>query len=147
MRFGAVVTGSELNAGLVKDEFDRYVGQKARDYGCTYVRKIIGPDEPVWIAAALRELVDLGCELIIFGAGHVGTALAEIAKLPAFQVTVVDNRPEFARSRRLPWADQVVAEARPGAFNPHPGSHRVPKIRDQVSLKRLDKPAAAITLV
>jgi len=35
MRFGAVVTGSELNAGLVKDEFDRYVGQNARDYGCT----------------------------------------------------------------------------------------------------------------
>ncbi|MFZ2041292.1 MAG: molybdopterin-binding protein [Desulfobacterales bacterium] len=71
MRFGAVVTGSELHAGLVTDEFDRYVGQKAQDYGCTYVRKIIVPDEPERIAAALRALVDLGCELIIFGAGHM----------------------------------------------------------------------------
>lgn len=58
----------------------------------------------------LEPLVPLP-ELIIFGAGHVGTALAEIAKLLAFQVTVVDNRPDFASARRLPWADRVMVEA------------------------------------
>ena len=69
MRFGGLVTGSELHAGLIQDEFDRYVGQKAQDYGCTFVRKIIVPDDPGRIAAALGELVDLGCELILTTGG------------------------------------------------------------------------------
>jgi xanthine dehydrogenase accessory factor len=48
--------------------------------------------------------------LIIFGAGHIGTALAQIGKMLDFTVVVVDNRPEFASRERLPWADTVIAE-------------------------------------
>jgi xanthine dehydrogenase accessory factor len=48
--------------------------------------------------------------LIIFGAGHIGTALAQIGKMLDFTVVVVDNRPEFANRERLPWADTVIAE-------------------------------------
>ncbi len=48
--------------------------------------------------------------LIIFGAGHIGTCLAQVGKMLDFSVTVVDNRPEFADASRLPWADTVMAE-------------------------------------
>ena len=49
-------------------------------------------------------------QLIIFGAGHIGSALSQIGKLLDFTVTVVDNRPEFASPERLPFAATVIAE-------------------------------------
>jgi len=48
-------------------------------------------------------------KLIIFGAGHIGSALAQLGKMLDFNVTVVDNRPEFASPGRIPWADAVIA--------------------------------------
>jgi xanthine dehydrogenase accessory factor len=49
-------------------------------------------------------------QLIIFGAGHIGSALSQIGKMLDFNVTVIDNRPDFANAKRLPWADTVLAE-------------------------------------
>jgi len=49
-------------------------------------------------------------ELIIFGAGHIGTALSKIGKMLGFTTTVVDNRPEFANKERLPLADRIIAD-------------------------------------
>jgi xanthine dehydrogenase accessory factor len=49
-------------------------------------------------------------QLIIFGAGHIGSALSQIGKMLDFNVTVVDNRSEFANRERLPWADVIIAE-------------------------------------
>ena len=48
-------------------------------------------------------------DLIIFGAGHIGSALSKIGALLGFATTVVDSREECANSERLPWADKVVA--------------------------------------
>jgi xanthine dehydrogenase accessory factor len=48
-------------------------------------------------------------QLIIFGAGHIGSALSQIGKMLDFNVTVIDNRPDFANAERLPWADSVIA--------------------------------------
>jgi xanthine dehydrogenase accessory factor len=45
--------------------------------------------------------------LLIFGAGHVGAALARLAASLGFRVTVIDERPEFARLERLPGAAAV----------------------------------------
>jgi xanthine dehydrogenase accessory factor len=42
--------------------------------------------------------------LYIFGAGHVGKALAEIARFAGFNVAVVDDREEYANIRRIPQA-------------------------------------------
>ena len=42
------------------------------------------------------------------GAGHVGHAVARMAKLLDFRVVVVDDRPEFANRERLPDADEIV---------------------------------------
>ena len=69
LRVGGVVTGSEISNGLVKDEFDKYVAQKAKDYGCEFEKKIIVPDEPQSIANAVTELKRLDCELILTTGG------------------------------------------------------------------------------
>jgi xanthine dehydrogenase accessory factor len=47
--------------------------------------------------------------LIIVGAGHVGKALAGLARGLGVSVTVVDDRPEYASRERFPEADRVVA--------------------------------------
>jgi xanthine dehydrogenase accessory factor len=46
--------------------------------------------------------------LIIAGAGHIGAALAHLASLLEFEVTVVDDRPSFANRERLPDIDNVL---------------------------------------
>jgi xanthine dehydrogenase accessory factor len=44
---------------------------------------------------------------IIFGAGHVGIATAQIAGVAGFRVTLVDDRPEFAEAAETA-ADEVI---------------------------------------
>jgi len=46
--------------------------------------------------------------LLIFGAGHVGAALAKLAPGLGFRVTVIDERPAYAKLDRLEGASQVV---------------------------------------
>jgi xanthine dehydrogenase accessory factor len=46
--------------------------------------------------------------LIILGAGHVGKALARVAKFSGFKTTVVDDREEFANKENIPEADEMV---------------------------------------
>lgn len=53
--------------------------------------------------------------LVVFGAGHVGKALAAAATLAGFTVTLVDDREEFANPALHPWADRVVCRPFEGA--------------------------------
>ena len=69
LKVGAVVTGSEVYSGLVDDGFDQYVGTKIKDFGSEIVQKIVAPDDAATIAQAIRNLKDLGCELIITTGG------------------------------------------------------------------------------
>jgi xanthine dehydrogenase accessory factor len=48
--------------------------------------------------------------LIIAGAGHIGQAVAHLGSLLDFEVTVIDDRPEFANPERLPDADKIIVE-------------------------------------
>lgn len=48
------------------------------------------------------EIVRPKVELLIFGAGHVGQAVALIGALVGYDVTIVDDREEFASRKRLP---------------------------------------------
>lgn len=48
------------------------------------------------------EVVRPKPELVVFGAGHVGQAVALIGALTGYHVTVVDDREEFASRTRLP---------------------------------------------
>jgi xanthine dehydrogenase accessory factor len=48
--------------------------------------------------------------LVIAGAGHVGQAVAHIGHLLDFEITVIDDRPEFANRDIVPEADHIIVE-------------------------------------
>ena len=54
--------------------------------------------EPVWPLP----------RLVIAGAGHVGAAVAHLGALLDFEVTVIDDRAEFADREHIPDADELV---------------------------------------
>jgi xanthine dehydrogenase accessory factor len=47
-------------------------------------------------------------QLIIAGAGHIGKALSHLGKMLDFDVTVIDDRSEFANRENLPDADTII---------------------------------------
>lgn len=49
-------------------------------------------------------------QLVIAGAGHIGRALAHLGNLLDFEVTVIDDRPEFANRENIPDADHIVVK-------------------------------------
>jgi xanthine dehydrogenase accessory factor len=59
-------------------------------------------------AGLYAELREPPPRLIIAGAGHIGRAVCGLGSWLGFEVTVVDDRPEFARRRRLPEADRII---------------------------------------
>ncbi len=75
----------------------------------TYELKDIGMQCGGGMSVFVEPLVPAP-QLLIFGAGHIGTCLTQIGKMLEFSVTVVDNRSEFANAERLPWADTIIAE-------------------------------------
>ncbi|GAB6061524.1 XdhC family protein [Deferrisoma palaeochoriense] len=54
--------------------------------------------------------------LVVLGAGHVGRAIAWVADLADFAVTVVDDRPEFADPARFPEGVRVECGPIPEVF-------------------------------
>ena len=46
--------------------------------------------------------------LVIAGAGHIGRAVSHLGRLLDFEVTVIDDRREFANRKNLPDADHIV---------------------------------------
>jgi xanthine dehydrogenase accessory factor len=55
--------------------------------------------------------------VILFGAGHVSTFVAPLAKMAGFRVVVVDDREEFANRERFPHADDIVMAPFSEAFH------------------------------
>jgi len=47
-------------------------------------------------------------KLIIAGAGHIGKALSHLGSRLDFEVTVIDDRPEFANSENIPDAATII---------------------------------------
>lgn len=59
----------------------------------------------------MRELVEAPAALttvLIFGAGHVGSALSRVLEPLPWRVVVVDHRPEWANPQRFPAGVEVV---------------------------------------
>jgi xanthine dehydrogenase accessory factor len=46
--------------------------------------------------------------LIIAGAGHIGKALSQIGSTLDFEVTIIDDRPEFANAENIPYANHII---------------------------------------
>lgn len=64
-----------------------------------------GEDQPV--VFFLEPVLPLP-RLIIAGAGHIGKALSHQGRLLGFEVTVIDDREEYANSSNLPDADNII---------------------------------------
>ncbi len=47
--------------------------------------------------------------LVIIGAGHVGAAVAQLAKTLGFRIVIIDDRPEFVTPENFPPADERIA--------------------------------------
>jgi xanthine dehydrogenase accessory factor len=58
--------------------------------------------------------------LVILGAGHVGKALAKLARFAGFQVTVADDRAQFANRDNIPDAHELVVSEFPEVFTHAP---------------------------
>jgi xanthine dehydrogenase accessory factor len=63
----------------------------------------------------LLEAISPVDRMIIVGGGHIGKALAAIAPLLRFEVTIVDEREEFSDRERFPLATEVL-HGDPGAI-------------------------------
>ncbi len=48
--------------------------------------------------------------LFIAGAGHIGKALTQIASMLDFEITIIDDRPEFANPENIPCADHIMVD-------------------------------------
>ena len=48
--------------------------------------------------------------LVIAGAGHIGKALSHLAHRLEFEITVIDDRPEFANHTNIPDADHIICK-------------------------------------
>ncbi len=59
-------------------------------------------------------------DLVIVGAGHIAQPLAIIGKALDFEVTVIDDRADFASRARFPGADRVIADDLAAAVARHP---------------------------
>ncbi len=54
--------------------------------------------------------------LFIFGAGHVSTFIAPLAKLVGFNIVIIDDRETFANKDRFPDADKIISMSFNEAF-------------------------------
>lgn len=80
--------------------------KNALRYGYTEIDLKTYPREQVEMA--YLEYIHPRPHLVIAGGGHIGKALAHLGSLLEFEVTVVDDRPEFANENHIPDADHLV---------------------------------------
>lgn len=82
-------------------------GDDAEDGGL-----ICGGSMEVYVEPILPDPV-----LVIFGAGHVGRCVADLAKSIGFRVTVADDRIKYANRDRFPNADALVVDSWENVFS------------------------------
>ena len=87
------------------------------------LHKLTVADQSLEIYIEIRRPVQ---ELVVVGAGHIAQPLAHLGGLLGFQVTVIDDRPEFATQERFPSAEKVIRADFSDPFHEtplHPRSH------------------------
>jgi xanthine dehydrogenase accessory factor len=86
--------------------------------------------------------------LLVVGAVHIAVALAPMAALAGFEVTVIDPRTAFANAERLPhvtltneWPDEAMARLAPDARTAVVTLTHDPKLDDPALIAALNSPA------
>jgi xanthine dehydrogenase accessory factor len=82
--------------------------KQAVRHGFTGIDLSTVPDHQVQMA--FLEHFKAMPRLIIAGGGHIGKALAHLASLLEFEISVVDDRPEFASKEHIPDADHLLVK-------------------------------------
>ena len=88
-----------------KEVVESHLKQALR-YGFTKIDLQILPAHQVKMA--FLEHIKPMPHLVIVGGGHVGKALAHLGTLLEFEISVVDDRPEYASREHIPDADHLV---------------------------------------
>lgn len=68
-KVGAVITGSEVYRGRIKDRFAEVLAPKVENFGASLTHTTIVPDDVGAIARAINEIHAAGCELIFACSG------------------------------------------------------------------------------
>ncbi|KAF0144431.1 MAG: molybdopterin binding domain protein [Nitrospirae bacterium] len=68
-RAGIVITGNEVYYGRIKDAFAPVITKKIEEMGGEIVGVYYAPDEEEFISARLRELIEMGADLLITTGG------------------------------------------------------------------------------
>ncbi|HEB35282.1 hypothetical protein LCGC14_0530070 [marine sediment metagenome] len=71
------------------------------------IKKEIFPEKATERFLFLEPIFPLP-QLVIAGAGHIGQVVTHLGSLLKFEVTVIDDRPEFANKEKLPDADNII---------------------------------------
>jgi xanthine dehydrogenase accessory factor len=91
-------TETEVRNLLLKGDNDSYSELRFSHAGDRY---------PVFL---FLEPLFSPAHLVIAGAGHIGKALARIGRMLDFELTVIDDRPEYANSYNIPDADHIIVD-------------------------------------
>ncbi len=106
------ITEGHLN--VLPPEFDSRikddVSSHVRSAGIGFTELELTPS-----VRSLHEMVFLETikplpQLVIAGAGHVGKALAHVGSLLDFEITIIDDRPEYANRENIPDANHLIVE-------------------------------------
>jgi xanthine dehydrogenase accessory factor len=120
--------GEDLPEGMDKAFRDLILKTfpKAEQSGFINIDLSTIPDHQVKIA--IMEHIKPMPQLIIVGGGHVGKALAHLGSLLEFEISVLDDRADFANKIHIPDADHVIVSEVGAALekmNPGPESYIV----------------------
>lgn len=105
-----VEDGQEIPVGMDADVWNAVTGVLGAGNDAGFI-EIALPEIPESdLQAVFIESFRPYPRLVIVGAGHVGKALAHLGNLLEFEVTVVDDRAEFACRENIPDADQFLVK-------------------------------------
>lgn len=68
-KFGAIITGSEVSKGLIRDTFTHVLQQKLGEYGGEMIDRVVLGDDDKAITGAIRSMLEKGAELILCTGG------------------------------------------------------------------------------
>ncbi|HEX8069344.1 MAG TPA: XdhC family protein [Pyrinomonadaceae bacterium] len=109
----AGTTGDAVCDQALASHATRFLATRAEAQ--TYNVAEFAPALDSWRAArVLFERIEPEPHVVVCGAGHVGAALARLARAVGYRVTLVDDRADFVTRERFPEAEIELVAARAG---------------------------------
>ena len=68
-KYGVVTTGNEVFYGRIRDTFTPVIQEKLNEFGCEMTEHVTLNDDHAKITAAIREMLDKGCEMVFSSGG------------------------------------------------------------------------------